>query len=103
MNRLATTAEVAALLAAAALGVVLHEEAAQPLAGATAPADGDLVIVVGPEGGIDEQELSAFAAAGAGAYRLGPTVLRTSTAGTAAAAIVLAASGRWGRPPGPGW
>jgi 16S rRNA (uracil1498-N3)-methyltransferase len=93
---LATTSEVAALLAAAALGVVLHEEAAQPLVGATVPPTGDVVVVVGPEGGIDDEELAAFGSAGAAAFRLGPTVLRTSTAGTAATAWLLGASGRWG-------
>jgi 16S rRNA (uracil1498-N3)-methyltransferase len=51
--------------------------------------------VVGPEGGVSPDELGAFQAAGAIAYRLGPTVLRTSTAGVAAAAVLLARSGRW--------
>ena len=52
-------------------------------------------LVVGPEGGISPEELRAFADAGAVAYRMGPTVLRTSTAGTVAAAVLLARSGRW--------
>jgi len=51
--------------------------------------------VVGPEGGITGEEGTAFEAAGATACRLGPTVLRTSTAGTVAAAILLTRSGRW--------
>jgi 16S rRNA (uracil1498-N3)-methyltransferase len=91
---LATTAEVTALLAAAALGAVLHESATQPLAGVTVPADGDVVLVVGPEGGVSEEELAAFREAGAATYRLGETVLRTSTAGTAALAV-LSAQVRW--------
>jgi 16S rRNA (uracil1498-N3)-methyltransferase len=95
VSELASTAQVAALFAGAALGVVLHEEAAEPLAGAAVPRLGDVVVVVGPEGGIDDAELAAFAGAGARALRLGPTVLRTSTAGTAAAAVLLAAAGRW--------
>ena len=53
------------------------------------------MLVVGPEGGIDERELEAFAAAGAQPVLLGPTVLRTSTAGAAAAAVVCARTGRW--------
>jgi 16S rRNA (uracil1498-N3)-methyltransferase len=93
---LAGTAQVADVLAAASLAVVLHEEASVPLAGVTVPADGDLVVVVGPEGGIAPEELDRFAAAGATPHRLGPTVLRTSTAGVAAAAVLLARSGRWG-------
>jgi 16S rRNA (uracil1498-N3)-methyltransferase len=90
---LASTAEVAELLAGAALSVVLHEEATKPLASLTVPLGGDVVIVVGPEGGIAEEELTAFSYAEH--VRLGPSVLRTSTAGTVAAGIVLSASARW--------
>ena len=53
------------------------------------------MLVVGPEGGLSPEELAAFAAAGATAYRLGPTVLRTSTAGTAALAVLLSRTARW--------
>lgn len=90
----ASTAEVCALLAGAAIGAVLHEAAAPPLAGLTLPDEGDVVLVVGPEGGISPEELAAFDEAGGTAYRLGDTVLRTSTAGTVAAAALLARS-RW--------
>jgi 16S rRNA (uracil1498-N3)-methyltransferase len=55
----------------------------------------EIVLIVGPEGGIADDELAAFANAGATPYRLGPSVLRTSTAGTVAAAVLLANSGRW--------
>ncbi len=51
--------------------------------------------MVGPEGGVSPAERSALAAAGAIEARLGPTVLRTSTAGAAAAAVLLTCSGRW--------
>jgi 16S rRNA (uracil1498-N3)-methyltransferase len=91
----ASTADVAKLLGDAAQAVVLHEDAALPLSGLAPAAGGDVVLVVGPEGSISPQELAAFEAAGARAYRMGPTVLRTSTAGTAAATVVLANSGRW--------
>ncbi|TAK68940.1 MAG: 16S rRNA (uracil(1498)-N(3))-methyltransferase [Actinomycetota bacterium] len=91
----ASTAEVDQLLRSARLGLVLHESAALRLAAMRLPEAGDVVIVVGPEGGIDDDELAGFVAAGGLAVRLGPTVLRTSTAGTAAAAVVLAATGRW--------
>jgi 16S rRNA (uracil1498-N3)-methyltransferase len=53
-----------------------------------------VVVVVGPEGGITAEELATFRDAGAPAYRLGDTVLRTSTAGTAALAVLLART-RW--------
>lgn len=55
----------------------------------------DLVLVVGPEGGIAPEELDALAAAGASLVRLGDTVLRTSTAGPAALAVLNATLGRW--------
>lgn len=92
---LAATAQVAERLTAAALGLVLHETAASPLSVATVPSVGELVVVVGPEGGITDDELEVFGAAGASAYRLGRSVLRTATAGVAAAAVLLAHTGRW--------
>jgi 16S rRNA (uracil1498-N3)-methyltransferase len=58
------------------------------------PAD-EIVLVVGPEGGIAPEELAAFTAAGAVPVRLGDTVLRTSTAGVAALAVLSARLGRW--------
>ena len=95
VRALATTGDVTALLASAALGVVLHESAEVPLASVAVPADGDVVLVVGPEGGVAPEELAAFASAGAVVARLGPTVLRTSTAGVVAAAAVLSRTPRW--------
>jgi 16S rRNA (uracil1498-N3)-methyltransferase len=91
-----STRQVAELLSGAALGAVLHEEGAQPLASAVLPARGELVLVVGPEGGVSPDELARFAEAGAAPYRLGSTVLRTSTAGVAAGALLLGRTGRWG-------
>ncbi|QNE21711.1 16S rRNA (uracil(1498)-N(3))-methyltransferase [Kribbella qitaiheensis] len=88
---IASTAEVAQLLAHAALRVVLHEEAKTRLSSLPLPTSGDIVLVVGPEGGISPAELEAFAV---DAVLLGDTVLRTSTAGIAAAAALLARS-RW--------
>lgn len=55
----------------------------------------DLVLVVGPEGGISEDELDRLRAAGAEPVRLGDTVLRTSTAGPAAIAVLSSRLGRW--------
>lgn len=57
--------------------------------------DRDVLLVVGPEGGISPEELQALDATGAVLVRLGDTVLRTSTAGPAALALVNAALGRW--------
>jgi 16S rRNA (uracil1498-N3)-methyltransferase len=91
----ATTADVAGTLRTAACALVLHEAAADPLAGVRLPDRGDVTVVVGPEGGIADGELAAFAAAGARAVRLGPAVLRTSSAGPAALAVLSVHLSRW--------
>jgi 16S rRNA (uracil1498-N3)-methyltransferase len=92
---LARTADVEALVASAACAVVLHEDARVSVRDVVVPAEGDVVLVVGPEGGISPDELDRLTAAGAQLALLGPTVMRTSTAGTVAAAVVLAATARW--------
>jgi 16S rRNA (uracil1498-N3)-methyltransferase len=96
---LASTAQVAERIAkavaAGGAGLVLHEEAGSPLSAVRPPATGEIIAVIGPEGGITGDELDAFTAAGAHAVRLGPTVLRTSTAGVATVSILQAATGRW--------
>ncbi|MBZ6195465.1 16S rRNA (uracil(1498)-N(3))-methyltransferase [Streptomyces olivaceus] len=91
----ATSKQVASLLADAAFAAVLHESGDAPLSAAELPAFGDIVLVVGPEGGVSPDELALFAEAGAHPYRLGRSVLRTSTAGTAATAALLTRTGRW--------
>jgi 16S rRNA (uracil1498-N3)-methyltransferase len=92
---LTTTAGVAALLADAALSVVLHEGASVPLVSLEIPAAGTIVVVVGPEGGLTDDEVAAFEAAGARPVRLGVEVLRTSTAGVAAVSALLSRTARW--------
>ena len=74
---------------------MLHEGASTPLSAVELPADGDITLVVGPEGGISDEELATFAAAGATAVRLGESVLRTSTAGVAAICVLSMRLGRW--------
>jgi 16S rRNA (uracil1498-N3)-methyltransferase len=92
---LAGTAAVADRLAVGC-GLVLHEAAEVSLASVDLPSDGEVVVVVGPEGGISPDELDRFGAAGATAVRLGEPVLRTSTAGAAALAALSVRLGRWG-------
>ena len=91
----ASTADVVRAIEAADLAIVLHEEATEPLASVELPSAGDVLVVVGPEGGISPAELAAFRAAGASIARLGPTVLRTSTAGVVALGVLLARTPRW--------
>jgi 16S rRNA (uracil1498-N3)-methyltransferase len=75
--------------------LVLHEDAVRPLSEAVLPVTGELLVVVGPEGGIGTDELDGLVAAGAHAVRLGPEVLRTSSAGAAALAVLSVRVGRW--------
>ena len=92
---LATTQAVTDLIRRAAAAIVLHESATSPLQGVDLPAAGDVVVIVGPEGGLTEEELTVFAAAGAVPVRLGPQVLRTSTAGAVALGALGVLTGRW--------
>jgi 16S rRNA (uracil1498-N3)-methyltransferase len=91
----AGTVDVQARAAAAATTIVLEPGAGTRLGSVPLPAAGEIILIVGPEGGVSPAESAAFAAAGAVAARLGPTVLRASTAGTAAAAVLLSRCGRW--------
>ncbi len=89
------SAAVAARIRDAAVAIVLHEAATAPLTETALPSAGELVLVVGPEGGVSDKELTQFQEAGARSCRLGPEVLRTSTAGAAALAVLAARLGRW--------
>ena len=80
---------------AARVTFVLHEEATARLSTVDVPERDEVVLVVGPEGGVALEELAAFTAAGAVPVRLGDTVLRTSTAGVAALALLSGRLGRW--------
>lgn len=75
--------------------LLLHEGASVPLATAELPTEGDLLLVVGPEGGLTDREVAGLTSAGGVPVRLGSSVLRTSTAGAAAAAVVSARTARW--------
>jgi len=92
---LASTADLAAVVAEADLAVVLHEDGSVPLSAIDVPPAGRLVVVVGPEGGVTPEELELLADAGAHVVRLGAEVLRTSTAGVVAVAALLTRTGRW--------
>jgi 16S rRNA (uracil1498-N3)-methyltransferase len=88
-------AAVTGRVRAAALAVVLDPDAAARVADLEMPAEGDVVLIVGPEGGIAPAEHEALTGAGAVGARLGPTILRASTAGVVAAGLVLARTRRW--------
>lgn len=89
------TRRVADAVAAGALVLALHESATEPITElALAQAD-SLLLIVGPEGGIADEEIAALNGSGARAVRLGPTVLRTSTAAAVALGAIGALTSRW--------
>ncbi len=82
----------------ASLAILLDPAAGTSVTNLKLPVAGEIVLVVGPEGGVSPAEATAFRSAGAVACSLGPTVLRASTAGAVAAGVVLSATARWAAP-----
>jgi 16S rRNA (uracil1498-N3)-methyltransferase len=91
----ADLAAAARRVGAAALAIVLDPDASESVSTVQLPASGEIVLIVGPEGGISPAETETLRAAGAVPVRLGPTVMRTSSAGAVAAGILLSRSSRW--------
>jgi 16S rRNA (uracil1498-N3)-methyltransferase len=91
-----TTAALARRVAGADLAVVLHEAAPERLADLALPPRGELLLVVGPEGGITDAEIGTLVEAGARPVRLGPEVLRASTAAAVALGALGVLTARWG-------
>jgi len=90
-----STAQLSQRVSSAALTLVLHESATERLADVPLPASGDVLLVVGPEGGITPEELEALRSSGARIVRLGPTVLRASTAAAVALGALGVLTSRW--------
>jgi 16S rRNA (uracil1498-N3)-methyltransferase len=88
--------EVTRIAGTAALAVLLDSAAPEALSRLALPSSGVIVVVVGPEGGVSSAEADALATVGAVRAHLGPTVLRTSSAGAVAASVLLSHSARWG-------
>ncbi|AXE39078.1 16S rRNA (uracil(1498)-N(3))-methyltransferase [Acidipropionibacterium virtanenii] len=76
----ATSIQVAGRIGAADAAFVLHESATAPIRRADLPASGDVILIVGPEGGISPDELQTFTDAGGHPVRVADAVLRASTA-----------------------
>lgn len=91
---LVTTKQLAAFASSTRM-LVLEPTATETLSDLEVD-DRDIVLVVGPEGGVADHELKLLTDAGASAVRLGSEVLRTSTAGPAALAVLNVKLGRWG-------
>ncbi len=98
VSPLASTDTVARLIESSTAALVLHEAGSIPITAARLPAAGDVVLVVGPEGGLSPDELAAFTSAGAQVVRLGREVLRTSTAGAVALGALGVLCHRWNEP-----
>jgi 16S rRNA (uracil1498-N3)-methyltransferase len=75
--------------------LALHESATERLTELPLAQADSLILVVGPEGGLAGDEIVALSDAGAKAVRLGPTVLRTSTAAAVALGALGALTARW--------
>jgi len=82
-------------IAAADLAILLDPDAPTAMSCLRLPDHGEIMVIVGPEGGVSPAEKNSATGAGAVTARLGPTVLRSSSAGAAAAALAMAGSGRW--------
>lgn len=86
---------VAERVAAGGLVLALHESADVPLTDIVVAQADSITLIVGPEGGIADVEIADLTAAGATAIRLGPTVLRTSTAAAVALGALGVLTSRW--------
>jgi 16S rRNA (uracil1498-N3)-methyltransferase len=89
------TDDVREAVAAGVMVLALHESASEPLTKLPLAQSDSLMLLVGPEGGIADDEIAAFTKAGAFAVRLGPTVLRTSTAAAVALGALGVLTPRW--------
>ncbi|MUL45706.1 16S rRNA (uracil(1498)-N(3))-methyltransferase [Mycobacterium sp. CBMA293] len=89
-----STAELASSIGAG-VTLVLHESAEVPLREVISSSVAAVTLIVGPEGGITDGEVAALVAAGAVAVRLGPSVLRTSTAAAVALGALGVLTPRW--------
>jgi 16S rRNA (uracil1498-N3)-methyltransferase len=89
------TPELAGLIATTSLTIVLESDTPHRLTDLTLPDTGDILLIVGPEGGITDAELHTLREAGAHPARLGTTVLRTSTAAAVALGALGALTTRW--------
>jgi len=96
INGVVSTAElVQGVRDGGATALVLHESATGKLTELTMAQADSLLLIIGPEGGIADDEIAALSDAGATAVRLGPTVLRTSTAAAVALGALGALTSRW--------
>jgi 16S rRNA (uracil1498-N3)-methyltransferase len=91
----ATTENIIDEIAKADCAIVLHEVALLPISKLVIPGAKKIAIIIGPEGGLTDDEVDTFAAAGAKVALLGRPVLRSAHAGLAALSAVNTALSVW--------
>jgi len=95
IRAVASLAEVMSVVSSATSAFLLHEEASMLLGAAEVPISGDIVLIVGPEGGISPDEVVALTGAGARSVLIGAHVLRSSSAGALGIAALMSRSESW--------
>ena len=91
----ASTDSVIDEIAKADLALVFHESATMTISQVVKPGAIKVVAIIGPEGGLTDQELETFAGAGAKVVLMGRPILRSAHAGLAALAAVNTALSVW--------
>ncbi len=91
----ASTIDVIDEIAQADLAIVFHESATQKISDVVRPGHHSVLIIIGPEGGLTDEEVDLFAASGAKVALMGRPVLRSAHAGLAALAAVNTALSVW--------
>jgi len=87
--------KIAAEIANYDLAIVFHESAQHKLTDVVKPGVKKVLIIIGPEGGLTDEELALFTAAGARTALLGRPIFRSAHAGMAALSGLNAALGIW--------
>ena len=95
VSGVATTDQVVDEIAKSDLALVFHESATTTISRAITPGAKKVLIIIGPEGGLTDEEVGTFAAAGAKVVLMGRPILRSAHAGLAAMAAVNTALSVW--------
>lgn len=96
VSQIATTAQICESIAASDLAIVFHEKASHKLSDQVSSSNiANLLIIIGPEGGLTDEEVAAFVTAGAKVALMGRPILRSAHAGIAAVSAVSALLKVW--------
>jgi len=90
-----TTAQVIDEIARTDIALLFHESATSKLSAITAPKVAKALIIIGPEGGITDEELEAFTSSGAKIALMGRPIFRSAHAGIAGLAAVQTLLKSW--------